>query len=100
MAAQLRTVTSQTNSTGRTQPPPETTDKGLVSSSLHAQGSKPREDPKDTPAAGGERAARVEVKTAADAQKVAERPSGKSSHQEVGKVPGMQPDAPLREDLA
>ena len=73
MAAQLRTVTSQTNSTGRTQPPPETTDKGLVSSSLHAQGSKPREDPKDAPAAGGERAPRVEVKTAADAQKVAER---------------------------
>ena len=64
MAAQLRVVASPHGQPGRSQPQPETTDKGLLSSSLHVQGDGPKEDSKGT---------RIEVKTMADAQKVADR---------------------------
>ena len=50
----------------------ESTDKGLLSNSLHTQGDvKPAVDKKD--GAGESRAVRIEVKTSADAQQVADR---------------------------
>ena len=64
MAAQLRVAASPHGQPGRSQPQAETTDKGLLSSSLHVQGEGPKEDYKD---------ARIEVKTMADALKVADR---------------------------
>ena len=64
MASQLRVVASPHVQPGRSQPHPETTDRGLLSSSLHAQGDGLQDGPR-----GG----RVEVKTMADAQKVADR---------------------------
>ena len=65
-------------------------DKGLLSSSLHTQGEvKPAVDKKDT--SGEPRAARIEVKTNADAQQVADRRKDQPREEEVGEVPSVRP---------
>ena len=78
MAAQLRVVASPHAQPGRSQPQPETTDKGLLSSSLHVQGEGPRED---------SRGMRIEVKTMADAQKVADRRRASLVSRKLDKCP-------------
>ena len=87
MAAQLRTGPVQSHQSTRPQSQPETTDKGLISSSLHAQGGKSKEETSATPATGGERAARIDVKTTADALKIAERRQTNLAARKLDKCP-------------
>ena len=79
MAAQLRVVASPHGQPGRSQPQPETTDKGLLSSSLHVQGEGAEGRLKGP--------TRIEVKTMADAQKVADRRQANLVSRKLDKCP-------------
>ena len=105
MAAQLRVVSTPSGPPARSSQQQETTDKGLLSSSLHAQGgdrstpanpgqgsgTKPKEVNKNVPSQGGgsssDQIQRIEVKTMADAQKIAERRQANLAARKQDKCP-------------
>ena len=101
MAARLRNPAAHQAASGRNSQPTDSTDKGLVSSSLHAQAidkpapvksgggsvAKPKESEKEAPKTSSEKTTRIEVKTVRDAEEVAERRKKNLEARKVDKCP-------------